>query len=58
MRINSCRMCGYDINVYQNCRICKEPIEFICYECNTVTDKEIHSNCMTQDVLIKVQKSF
>ena len=54
MRNNSCRKCGYKMHVNQNCPECKKAIEFICYKCNINTDKEIHSDCVIQNVLVKV----
>ncbi|MDH3312374.1 MAG: hypothetical protein OEM28_04395 [Nitrosopumilus sp.] len=34
------------MNTYQNCDHCKNPIEFICHNCNLNTDQEIHSDCI------------
>lgn len=54
MKINSCRKCGYDMEVYQNCHVCKKPIEFACNRCNINTDKEIHSDCMIKKATVTV----
>ena len=52
--MNSCRICGYGMDVYQNCPICKKPIEFICHKCNHNTDKEIHSDCIVKKIPVMV----
>ncbi|MDH3502073.1 MAG: hypothetical protein OEL69_06170 [Nitrosopumilus sp.] len=52
MKINSCRKCGYGMEVFQNCHVCKKPIEFVCHKCNINTDKEIHSDCMIKETTV------
>ena len=54
MRNDSCRKCGYEMEVYQNCYVCKRPIEFICHKCNLNTAKEIHSDCIKQNTPLTV----
>jgi hypothetical protein len=52
--MNSCRKCGCGMEVYSNCHVCKRPIEFICHKCNLNTDKQIHSDCKTENASILV----
>lgn len=54
MKITSCRKCGYNMDVYQNCPECKKPIEFICHNCNLHTDKEIHTHCIIEKISVTV----
>ncbi len=54
MKIISCRNCGHGMNIYQNCHVCKKPIEFVCHKCNINTDKEIHSDCIIEETSIIV----
>ncbi len=42
------------MEVYQSCSECKNPIEFICHNCNINTDKEIHSDCIAKKITITV----
>ncbi len=48
--MNSCRKCGFEMEVYSNCHVCKKPIELICNKCNINTDKEIHSKCIIEKI--------
>lgn len=50
--MKSCRKCGYGMEVYSNCHCCKNPIEFICHKCDLNTDKEIHSDCMSEKIQV------
>lgn len=50
--MKSCRKCGYEMEVYSNCHICKKPVEYICHKCDLNTDKEIHSNCMFEEIQV------
>lgn len=52
MRNDSCRKCGLRMEVYQNCNVCKSPIEFICNKCNINTDKQIHSKCLEKSTIV------
>lgn len=54
MKITSCRKCGNKMDVYQNCHMCKKPIEFTCYNCHLNTDKEIHSSCIIEKTVVMV----
>jgi len=54
MRNDSCRKCGSELEVNQNCPVCKKPIEFFCHVCSVITEKQIHSDCMIKKSLIAV----
>lgn len=50
MRNDSCRKCGSDMKIKQNCSLCKEPIKFTCKSCHFETDEQIHLNCRLLDM--------
>lgn len=45
MRIDSCRKCGSDLEISQNCSICSEGIKFSCKNCHAHTDERFHLTC-------------
>ena len=46
MRIDSCRICGIELEINQRCNICHEAIEFYCHSCGATTEKQIHLQCL------------
>ncbi|WP_428323974.1 hypothetical protein [Nitrosopumilus sp.] len=50
MRIDSCRKCGTELIVKQNCSVCKTPIKFECKDCKRESDEQIHSICRLVDM--------
>ncbi|MEX0657070.1 MAG: hypothetical protein WD154_05950 [Nitrosopumilaceae archaeon] len=52
MRNDSCRKCGNELKINQNCESCSEPIEFVCHTCGNITDEQIHSECINKLVLV------
>ncbi len=45
MRLESCRKCGNDLEIKQNCFVCTVPIQFHCVKCGADTDEQIHYDC-------------
>ena len=45
MRIDSCRKCGLGLEVNKKCDVCRDPIQFFCHNCGTITDEQIHFIC-------------
>ena len=45
MRKDSCRGCGYDLQVFRVCPICEQPSQFQCTSCDRYTDEQIHAQC-------------
>lgn len=54
MRNDSCRKCGCDMEVNQNCPVCGKPFEFFCHRCSNITDKQIHSDCLIKKIFVTV----
>ncbi|WP_148680125.1 hypothetical protein [Nitrosopumilus maritimus] len=50
MRVESCRKCGTELEIRQNCSVCKEPKKFECKNCKVETDEQIHSICRLVDM--------
>jgi hypothetical protein len=53
MRMDSCRKCGFILDIKQKCSICTEPIKCSCKNCNFETDEQMHSICRLVDVNYK-----
>ncbi|MCA9828531.1 MAG: hypothetical protein KC444_09150 [Nitrosopumilus sp.] len=45
MRIDSCRKCGTELKIKQNCPVCTKPVKFLCKNCLFETDEQIHLMC-------------
>ena len=45
MRIESCRKCGKELELIQNCSVCNRPTQFHCVNCDNITDEQIHLEC-------------
>ena len=50
MRLESCRKCGTELEIRQNCSVCKKPIKFECKNCKIELDEQIHSICRLIDM--------
>ncbi|MHA7733572.1 hypothetical protein [Nitrosopumilus sp. S6] len=50
MRIESCRKCGVELKIRQNCSVCKKPIKFECGNCKVELDEQIHTICKLVDM--------
>lgn len=44
MRIDSCRKCGTELEMYKICSVCDQPIQFHCRKCDLETDEQIHTD--------------
>ena len=42
MRINSCRNCGNELHVIENCSYCNQPLHYQCENCRKFVDDPIH----------------
>jgi hypothetical protein len=60
MRLDGCRKCGTELETNKKHSICRELNEFFCHRCGNVTDKQIHSQCMSIDfsyrLLVPIRK--
>ncbi len=45
MRIDSCKKCGKEMTISENCNICQNPIIFECKNCGILTEEQIHLKC-------------
>ncbi|AFS82217.1 hypothetical protein [Candidatus Nitrosopumilus sediminis] len=50
MRVDSCRKCGMELTIKQECSICNEPNKFNCKECYFEPEEQIHSLCRLVDM--------
>lgn len=57
MRVDSCRKCGKDLEVYKKCCICNKPNKFSCHRCGYATTEQIHFQCMSIDLSYKLLES-
>lgn len=57
MRIDSCRKCGIELTIKQNCSICNKSIKFDCKKCYFESEEQIHSLCRLVDMNHKPQIS-
>ncbi len=44
MRIDSCRKCGQELQITQQCGNCDQPLHFECKNCNAFVDEPIHQH--------------
>lgn len=57
MRFDSCRKCGKELEISECCKVCMQPNEFHCKNCNIITDEQMHFTCKLNSMdqkLIKV----
>ncbi len=45
MRFDKCRKCGNEQQVSEYCKVCEQPIEFYCKNCDITTEEQIHLTC-------------
>lgn len=50
MRTESCRKCGKEVQIKQNCDVCSIPIKFECKDCQIESEEQIHSICRLVDM--------
>ena len=50
MRVDSCRKCGVELTIKQECSMCNEPIKFNCKRCHFESEERIHSLCRLIDM--------
>lgn len=51
----SCRTCGGELVIHFKCMECKKAIQKICTTCSTLTRKQFHDQCNTQELILNVQ---
>lgn len=45
MRVDSCRNCGNQISVKKHCKVCHQPVQLQCENCQKFLDDPVHSIC-------------
>jgi hypothetical protein len=53
MKQDSCRRCGYELEVNKKCDICNKENQFYCHKCGYETVEQIHFECM----MISIEKT-
>lgn len=48
MRLDSCRNCGFTLDVKKSCNTCNQPLQFQCKHCMKFAEDPIHTNCIIQ----------
>lgn len=46
MRIDSCKICGIKLSIKNYCKICDQPNQFFCKNCDKVNEKQVHFQCL------------
>lgn len=54
MRTDSCRKCGSELEIKQTCLVCHHPIKFVCKNCHSETNEQIHLQCSLIDMDYKL----
>ena len=54
MRIDCCRKCGTELELEKKCFTCNKPIAFRCKTCKSITDEQIHFDCMYNVIQVSV----
>ena len=61
MKIESCRKCGTELEIKQNCSYCSSPTQFHCKKCDIDTEMQIHLNCFQSSFekeILQVQEAI
>ena len=48
MKQESCRHCGTELEENKKCQTCNAAVQFVCHGCGSVTDEQIHSQCLIE----------
>ena len=57
MGATNCIKCGSSIDPFSYCELCKEPLNFKCSSCGSVTEVKVHTDCVNANSLVTEDKS-
>ena len=47
MKTESCRRCGQELSIFERCETCQAPSVLECKNCEILTQKQFHANCVS-----------
>jgi len=46
MRSDTCRHCGYELEVLKKCLVCGKPYQYQCKSCGQESEEQVHPDCL------------